>query len=93
MLRVCYARQVWCTHLLCATAPNSGCGARLRRSRSNASFFPDVFPAAIAAALSLAVDLVNGGSGAQFGSAAAAATHVAEQMDYLVTRWAQHSTA
>ena len=39
-----------------------------------------------AAALSLAVELVNGGSGAQFGSAAAAAAHVAEQMDYLVTR-------
>lgn len=44
------------------------------------------WPAAIAAALSLAVDLVNGGSGAQFSSAAAAAAHVAEQMDYLVTR-------
>ncbi|PRW55925.1 translation initiation factor fusion with methylthioribose kinase [Chlorella sorokiniana] len=40
---------------------------------------------AIAAALSLAVDLVNSGSGAQFDSAAAAAAHVAEQMDYLVT--------
>ena len=47
---------------------------------------PALCRAAIAAALSLAVDLVNGGGGAQFGSAAAAAAHVAEQMDYLVTR-------
>ncbi|KAL4857971.1 Methylthioribose kinase 1 [Chlorella vulgaris] len=40
---------------------------------------------AIAAALSLAVDLVNNGGGAQFDSSAAAATHVIEQMDFLVT--------
>lgn len=42
--------------------------------------------AAIAAALSLAVDLANGGGGAQFGGPAEAAAHVARQMDYLVER-------
>ena len=41
--------------------------------------------AAIAAALSLAVDLVNGGGGSQFEAAGAAAAYVAQQMDYLVT--------
>jgi 5-methylthioribose kinase len=46
-----------------------------------------LLPAAIAAALSLAVDLVNNGGGAQFDSPAAAAAHVIEQMDFLVTRW------
>ncbi|KAL4457683.1 hypothetical protein ABPG75_012548 [Micractinium tetrahymenae] len=40
---------------------------------------------AIAAALSLAVDLVNGGSGAQFADAGAAAAYITEQLDYLVT--------
>jgi methylthioribose-1-phosphate isomerase len=43
---------------------------------------------AIAAALSLAVDLVNGGEGSQFDSPTAAATYIKEQLDYLVTRCA-----
>jgi hypothetical protein len=43
--------------------------------------------AAIAAALSLAVDLVNRGAGSQFHDAAGAAAYVTEQMDFLVTRW------
>ena len=41
---------------------------------------------AIAAALALAVELVNGGGGAQFSSAQAAYIHITEQLDYLVTR-------
>eukprot|EP00884_Botryococcus_braunii_P014980 jgi/Botrbrau1/23483/Bobra.106_1s0035.1 len=40
---------------------------------------------AIAAALALAVDLVNKGGGSQFESAAEAAAYVKEQLDYLVT--------
>lgn len=43
---------------------------------------------AISAALSVAVELVNAGSGRQFGSAAQAVEHVVSQLDYLVTRWA-----
>lgn len=41
---------------------------------------------AIAAALALAVDLVNQGGGAQFDSAQAAYNYITEQLDYLVTR-------
>ncbi len=41
---------------------------------------------AIAAALALAADLVAAGSGRQFSSAEAAAQHIKEQLDYLVTR-------
>ena len=41
---------------------------------------------AIAAALSLAADLANGGGGAQFASADAAADYIAEQLAYLETR-------
>ncbi|BDA46322.1 probable methylthioribose-1-phosphate isomerase at N-terminal half [Coccomyxa sp. Obi] len=40
---------------------------------------------AIAAALALAVDLVNQGGGAQFSSAQAAYNYITEQLDYLVT--------
>eukprot|EP00887_Chlorella_sp_A99_P002733 scaffold6.g2733.t1 len=40
---------------------------------------------AIAAALSLAVELVRGGAGAQFASAAAAAEHVGKQLAFLET--------
>ncbi|EFN58562.1 hypothetical protein CHLNCDRAFT_140697 [Chlorella variabilis] len=40
---------------------------------------------AIAAALSLAVDLINSGGGSQFQGPAAAAAYVAQQMDFLVT--------
>lgn len=43
---------------------------------------------AISAALALAVDLVRGGSGAQFANPAAAVEHIRQQLDYLVTRWA-----
>lgn len=42
---------------------------------------------AISAALSLAVDLVNSGCGKQFSSAQLAAQYVAEQLEYLVTRY------
>lgn len=41
---------------------------------------------AIAAALALAVDLVNQGGGAQFSSAHGAYKYITEQLDYLVTR-------
>ncbi len=41
---------------------------------------------AISAALSLAVELVNRGSGAQFASTTQAVEHIASQLDYLVTR-------
>jgi 5-methylthioribose kinase len=41
---------------------------------------------AIAAALGLAVELVNNGGGAQFETAAAARSAIKQQMDYLVTR-------
>lgn len=41
--------------------------------------------AAISAALSLAVDLTNSGSGAQFADAGAAAAYITQQLDYLVT--------
>ncbi|GAB4820785.1 hypothetical protein N2152v2_007831 [Parachlorella kessleri] len=40
---------------------------------------------AISAALSLAVELVNRGSGAQFASTTQAVEHIASQLDYLVT--------
>lgn len=41
---------------------------------------------AIAAALSLAVELTQGGGGTQFASAADAAAHVVKQLAYLSTR-------
>ena len=41
---------------------------------------------AISAALSLAVELVNGGSGAQFASTTQAVEHITSQLDYLITR-------
>ncbi len=43
---------------------------------------------AISAALSVAVDLVNGGRGAQFAGTAEAVEYITSQLDYLVTRWA-----
>ena len=42
---------------------------------------------AIAAALALAAELLNGGGGKQFSSPAAAQENVKEQMAYLVTRY------
>lgn len=42
---------------------------------------------AIAAALSLVVELAAGGRGAQFASAAEAAQHVTSRLRYLETRW------
>jgi len=42
---------------------------------------------AIAAALALATELIDSGSGRQFSSADAAAQHIKKQLDYLVTRW------
>lgn len=41
---------------------------------------------AIAAALSLAVDLTSTGQGGQFASVEAAGQHIQKQLDYLVTR-------
>ena len=43
---------------------------------------------AIAAALALAVELVNQGGGTQFESAQAAYDNITKQLQYLVTRWA-----
>ena len=42
---------------------------------------------AISGALSLAVELVNGGGGAQFSSADEAARVIREKLSYLETRW------
>ena len=45
-----------------------------------------------AAALSLAVELVQGGSGAQFASADDAVEQINKKLDYLATRYANNHT-
>lgn len=41
---------------------------------------------AVTAALALAVDLINAGSGTQFATAQDASLYISQQLDYLVTR-------
>lgn len=43
----------------------------------------------VSAALGLAIELHNGGSGSQFGSASEAVDHIGARLDYLVTRCAR----